>query len=54
MPDTKWLKLRPSWELQNIVRALTYFEFLNTPEETERLQAAKAELRRRGKIRRGE
>ncbi len=38
---------QPSWALHNMVRALSVFATLNTDEETARLAAARAELRRR-------
>ena len=40
---------RPAWELKNIVRALSMFRLFNTPEENERLEAAKVILKLRGK-----
>lgn len=36
---------RPAWELKNIVKALTFHSWLNSPEDTLRLQAAKVVLR---------
>ena len=35
---------RPSWELRNIVRALSMHSWLNTPAEEQRLKSAKQEL----------
>ena len=32
---------RAAWELSNMIRALSFCELLNTPEENERLKAAK-------------
>jgi hypothetical protein len=40
---------RASWELANMKRALESFQFLNTPEENNRLESVKAELRNRRK-----
>lgn len=36
---------RSEWELKHIIRALNMFSFLNNPEDTERLQAAKLVLK---------
>tara|TARA_Y100000114_G_scaffold82624_1_gene76282 strand:- start:525 stop:683 length:159 start_codon:yes stop_codon:yes gene_type:complete len=41
------MKNRATWELKNIVKALSMFELLNTEEENKRLQEAKQELKRR-------
>jgi hypothetical protein len=49
MQNQEWVRRRPTWEVRNIARALTYFSFLNTPEEAERLRVAKDELQKRGK-----
>lgn len=38
-----------TWELKNMIKALSMFELLNTEEENKRLHAAKAELSRRRK-----
>ena len=38
---------RPTWELKNMVKALSIHSWLNSPEETQRLAEAKAELQRR-------
>ena len=38
---------RPTWELKKIVHALSKLPWLNTPEETQRLENAKKELSRR-------
>lgn len=38
---------RPTWELKNMVKALSMHPWLNTPEETQRLDNAKKELSRR-------
>lgn len=40
---------QPKWALKNMVRALSMFRSLNTPEENERLEAAKIILKLRGK-----
>lgn len=32
---------RADWELSNMIRALSWCELLNSPEDTERLEAAK-------------
>lgn len=43
---------RSEWELKHMIRALNMFSFLNNPEDTERLKAAKLvlkEIRRRRK-----
>lgn len=36
---------QPKWALKNMIKALKMFEVLNTPEENERLQAAKILIR---------
>jgi hypothetical protein len=36
---------QPKWALKNMIKALQIFEVLNTPEENERLQAAKILIR---------
>ena len=38
---------RPTWELKNMVKALSFHSWSNTPEEKERLEAAKLELKKR-------
>jgi len=38
---------KATWELKNMVKALSMFEVLNTDEENKRLAKAKAELKRR-------
>ena len=38
---------RPTWELKNMVKALSFHSWNNTAEEKERLEAAKLELKRR-------
>jgi hypothetical protein len=40
---------RSKWELKNIVRTLSMFRAFNSPEENERLEAAKVILKLRGK-----
>ena len=40
---------RPTWELKNMVKALSLHSWLNTPEEDERLRMAKLELKRRAR-----
>ena len=41
------MKGQPTYALKNMVKALSIMELLNTPEENQRLAAAKAELKRR-------
>ena len=41
------LKKRPTWELRNMVKALSLHSWLNTKDEDERLRVAKLELKRR-------
>ena len=36
-----------TWELKNMIKALSIMEILNTSEENERLRQAKEELKRR-------
>lgn len=43
------VKNMPTWELNNVVTALSTLTFFNTQEETKRLNACKLELRRRNK-----
>ena len=43
----KNINRKPTWELKNMVKALSMHPWLNTPEETKRLKAAKEELSRR-------
>ena len=43
------MKHRATWELKNMVKALSMLELLNTEEENKSLQEAKQELKRRGK-----
>jgi len=38
---------RATWELKNMIKALSIMEILNTSEENERLRQAKEELKRR-------
>jgi len=38
---------RPTWELRNMIKALSMLPWLNTAEETQRLENAKKELSRR-------
>ena len=38
---------RPTWELRNMIKALSMHPWLNTSEETQRLENAKKELSRR-------
>ena len=37
----------PTWELRNMVKALSFHPWSNTPEEKQRLKAAKSELAKR-------
>jgi hypothetical protein len=39
------LSKRPTWELKNIVKALSFHPWLNTIEDTKRLGDAKTELK---------
>jgi len=41
------LKRRPSWELKNMIKALSFHPWLNTKEENARLQLARQELKER-------
>jgi len=41
------MKNRATYELKNMVKALSMFELLNTDEENQRLEDAKKELRKR-------
>lgn len=41
------LNNRPTWELKNMVKALSYHSWLNTNKETERLHMAKLILKQR-------
>ena len=43
------LEKRPTWELKNIVKALSFHSWLNTEEEKERLLEAKKILKLRRK-----
>ena len=43
------MKNRATWELKNMVKALSMLELLNTEEENKSIQEAKQELKRRGK-----
>ncbi len=43
------LSRRPTWELKNIITALSLHSWHNTPAETKRLKAAKHEIQRRKK-----
>ena len=38
---------KTTWELKNIIKALSIMSVLNTDEENERLEEAKQELKRR-------
>lgn len=38
---------KATWELKNMIKALSIMEILNTSEENERLRQAKEELKRR-------
>ena len=38
---------RATWELKNMIKALSIMEILNTSKENERLRQAKEELKRR-------
>jgi hypothetical protein len=42
------IRKRPTWELRNMVKALSLHSWLNTPEEKRRLQLSKIELKKRG------
>lgn len=39
---------KSTWELKQIIKALSMLELLNTTEENKRLQEAKIELKKRG------
>src|SRR5258706_5388861 len=41
------IERQPTWALRNMIRALRILEALNTPEEAERLDLARRELRAR-------
>ena len=41
------IKRRPSWELKNMILALSMHSWLNTKDEDERLKLAKQELEER-------
>lgn len=41
------MKNKATYELKNMIKALSMFELLNTDEENERLEDAKKELRKR-------
>ena len=41
------MKNKATYELKNMVKALSMFELLNTDEENQRLENAKKELRKR-------
>jgi len=41
------LKRRPSWELKNMIKALSFHSWLNTKEENDRLHLARQELKER-------
>jgi len=43
------IQSKATWELKAIIRALSFFQILNTPEETQRLEDAKTELQQRSK-----
>ena len=43
------MKQYATWELKNIIKALSIMSVLNTDEENKRLEAAKQELKNRGK-----
>ena len=42
------MKHRTTWELKNMIKALSIMSVLNTDEENKRLEAAKQELKNRG------
>ena len=44
------MKNRATYELKNMVKALSMLELLNTEEEAQRLEDAKKELKNRGLI----
>ena len=46
------LKRRPSWELKNMIKALSFHPWLNTKEENDRLHLARQELKERLKTQR--
>jgi len=41
------MKNKATYELKNMIKALSMFELLNTDEENQRLENAKKELRKR-------
>ena len=41
------IKHKATWELRNMIKALSMLELLNTEEENERLEGAKQELKMR-------
>ena len=41
------MKNRATYELKNMIKALSMFELLNTEEENQRLEDAKKELKKR-------
>jgi hypothetical protein len=43
------MRTRPTWELRNMVKALSMHPWRNTTEETHRLETAKEELTERTK-----
>jgi len=43
------MKQYATWELKNIIKALSIMSVLNTDEENKRLEAAKQEIKNRGK-----
>lgn len=45
-PDRPYVT-RPSWELRNMVKALSMMSWLNTPEDEQRKAEAQAELKAR-------
>ncbi len=40
---------QPTWAIRNMVKALNMLPFLNTPDDLERLEAAKVILKERSK-----
>ena len=43
------MKHRATWELKNMIKALSMMKLLNTDEENKRLEQAKQELKSRSK-----
>ena len=47
---TKIVGNQPTWAIQNMVKALSMFVWLNTPKDTKRLKAAKIILQDRREV----